>query len=147
MQYLPARLHVYLDVDMPSGQTTQRTKKRLSHLLDEAAQNQPSVVLLDNLDRSMPMVDDAQERVQEEGVNSINKTLVLRDLLGAARRRGAQIFVVASAQNKQQLNKDLLSSQGRQTFDSFLEIQPPSLVGLINWGVEAHGCTVRPSLI
>ncbi len=106
----------------------QRSKKRLLNLFNEAIQNQPSVVILDNLDRAMPLVEDAQERVQEEGVNSMNRTQVLRDILEEAKRQGAQILVVATAPNKHQLNKDLLASQGRMTFDKVLEIQPPSLV-------------------
>lgn len=94
-------------------------------------QNQPSLLLLDDLDHAMPLVSDAQEQVREEGINSINKTQVFRDVLYSARKKGAQILVVASAQNQHLLNKDLLTSQGRQTFDKILEMQPPSLVCVV----------------
>lgn len=93
-------------------------------------QNQPSVLLLDDLDHAMPLVSDAQEQVKEEGINSINKTQVFWDILCTARKTGVQMLVVASAQNQQQINKDLLTSQGRQAFDKILEIKPPSLVSL-----------------
>ena len=78
----------------------------------------------------MPLVSDAQEVVREEGMNSISKTQILRDLLYISRKKGAQMLIVATAQNQHQINKELLTSQGRQTFDMILEIQPPSLVSL-----------------
>ena len=77
----------------------------------------------------MPVVCDPQEQVDDKGISSINNTQFFRDLLYSTRKSGAQLLVVMSAQNEHQLNKDLLASQGRQTFDKILEIHPPSLVG------------------
>lgn len=41
---------------------------------------------------------------------------------------GAQVVVIATAQNKQQLNKDLLQSRGVHVFEKILEIDSPGLV-------------------
>lgn len=105
-------------------------------MFSEALQNQPSVLVLEDLDHAMPHVSDAQELVGEEGVNSINKTEVFRDLLGWVRSKKAHVVLVATARNRQQLNRELLTSQGRHTFDRVLEIQPPSLVSQGRGGVS-----------
>ena len=111
-----------------SGMSTVRTKKHLSDAFSEAIHKQPSVLVLENLDLAMPLVTDAQEQVQEEGINSDNKTQLLKELLYRLRCKGAQVLVIATARNKQHLNMDLLSSQGRYSFDRVLEIQPPTMV-------------------
>jgi hypothetical protein len=67
----------FLNIFSPCpGQSTSRTKKRLLSLFSEVIQNEPSVLVLEDLDHAMPHVSDAQEQVQEEGNNSINKTQV-----------------------------------------------------------------------
>lgn len=86
------------------------------------------MLVLEDLDHAMPHVADAQELVGEEGSNSINKTQVFRDMLHMARGRQAHVLVLVTARNRQGLNKELLSSQGRHTFDRVLEIHPPTLV-------------------
>ena len=86
----------------------------------------------------MPHVGDAQEQVQEEGNNSINKTQLFRDLLREARHSHAHLLVIATARNKQELNKELLTSQGAHTFDRVLEIQPPTLVSELLWGMACQ---------
>lgn len=53
---------------------------------------------------------------------------VFRDLLREARCQEAQVLVIATARNKQELNRELLTSQGTHTFDRVLEIEPPTLV-------------------
>ena len=53
---------------------------------------------------------------------------VFRDILRVARGQEAQVLVIATARNKQELNRELLTSQGTHTFDRVLEIEPPTLV-------------------
>ena len=53
---------------------------------------------------------------------------VFRDILRVARCQEAQVLVIATARNKQELNRELLTSQGTHTFDRVLEIEPPTLV-------------------
>jgi len=49
-------------------------KKRLRGVFKEAELSQPSVILLDDLDHTMPNVADAQEQIGEEGTASIRRT-------------------------------------------------------------------------
>ena len=42
------------------------------------------------------------------------------------------MLVIATARNKHELNRELLTSQGTHTFDRVLEIEPPTLVSG-NW--------------
>ena len=63
-----------------AGQTTSCMRKRLLSLFSEVIQNEPSVLVLEDLDHAMPHVSDAQ--VQEEGNHSINKTQVNLRLKG-----------------------------------------------------------------
>ena len=65
-----------------AGQTTSRMRKRLLSLFSEVIQNEPSVLVLEDLDHVMPHVSNAQEQVQEEGNHSINKTQVKLRLKG-----------------------------------------------------------------
>ena len=48
-----------------AGQTTSHTRKRLLSLSSEVIQNEPSVLVLEDLDHVMPHESDAQEQVQE----------------------------------------------------------------------------------
>ena len=57
-----------------AGQSAHRARKRLKTLFAEAISQQPSVVLLDDLDHAMPMVSDVQDQLGEEGNASISKT-------------------------------------------------------------------------
>lgn len=107
-------------------------------LFSEVIQNEPSVLVLEDLDHAMPHVSDAQEQVQEEGNNSTNKTQVFRDLLREARCRQAQVLVIATARNKQELNRELLTSPGTHTFDRVLEIKPPALVSIPSPSPHPH---------
>ena len=93
----------------------------------------------------MSLVEDTYEHVQEEGVNHMNRTQILRDILEADKRLEAQILVVDMVPSKQQINKeDLLASQDRMTFDKFFEIKPPSLE---REGVCVDGLSVINSLV
>ena len=56
-----------------AGQSTHRVKKRLRGYFREAVLHQPSVLLLDDLDHCVPVFEDAQELVGEEGTASIKK--------------------------------------------------------------------------
>ena len=47
---------------------------------------------------------------------------VFRDILRVARCQEAQVLAIATARNKQELNRELLTSQGTHTFDRVLEI-------------------------
>ncbi len=98
-------------------------------------QSEPSVLVLEDLDHALPLVSDAQEQVQEEGNNSANKTQLLRDLLRSVRQQAARVLLVATARNRQALNRELLTAPGTHTFDKVLEIQPPSMV-------RGHGLVV-----
>ncbi len=116
------------------------------------------MILLDDLDHSTPQVTDPQEQLGEEGNASIRKTQgkellqvhfsfiklaifftvwlvvhfpVLLGLLDRVRHKKAQIVVIATAQNKQQLNSDLLQSRGSHIFEKMLEITSPTLVSLL----------------
>lgn len=109
------------------SQTTSRTRKRLLSLFSEAVQSEPSLLVLEDLDHALPLVSDAQEQVQEEGNNSANKTQLLRDLLRSVRQQAARVLLVATARNRQALNRELLTAPGTHTFDKVLEIQPPSM--------------------
>ena len=53
-----------------AGQTTSRTRKRLLSLFSEVIQNEPSVLVLEDLDHVMPHVSDAQEQVRENQLAS-----------------------------------------------------------------------------
>ena len=86
------------------------------------------MLILEDVDHAMPHLRDAQERVQEEGSNSTSKTQVLRDLILEVRKKAAHVLIIATARNKQMLNKELLTAPGTHTFDTTLEIQPLSLV-------------------
>ena len=46
----------------------------------------------------------------------------------ACRCQETQVLVIATARNKLELNRELLTSQGTHTFDRVLEIEPPTLV-------------------
>ena len=46
-------------------------RKRLLSLFSEVIQNEPSVLVLEDLDHAMPHVSDAQEQVQEEQLNRL----------------------------------------------------------------------------
>ena len=74
---------VHAQINMPQniqaihllvGLTTHSFKKRLKVHFTEAILNQPSVILLDDLDHTMPQVSDAQELVGGEGNSSIRKS-------------------------------------------------------------------------
>ena len=56
---------------------------------------------------------------------------VLLDLIEDVDHSEAQVVIIATAQNKQQLNKDLLQSRGVHVFEKILEINPPSLVCIV----------------
>ncbi len=53
---------------------------------------------------------------------------VLLGLLERIQHKKAQVVVIATAQNKQQLNSDLLQSRGMHIFEKTLEITSPTLV-------------------
>ena len=54
--------------------------------------------------------------------------LVFLDCMGKLQREGAQVLVIATAQSKQQLLKDVVLSRGQHIFKKVLEIAPPTLV-------------------
>ena len=47
-----------------------------------------------------------------------------------------QVLVIATARNKQELDRELLTSQRTHTFDRVLEIEPP------HWSVEMEPPTL-----
>ena len=51
-------------------------------------------------------------------------------LLEHIHQEEAQVVVIATSQNRQQLNKALLQSRGAHVFDKTLEITPPTLVSM-----------------
>jgi len=57
--------------------------------------------------------------------------VVFLDCMAEVKRVGAQVVVIATAQSKQQLQKDLLQARGKHVFEKVLEIAPPSLVSII----------------
>lgn len=56
--------------------------------------------------------------------------LVFLDCMGKLQREGAQVLVIATAQSKQQLLKDVVLSRGQHIFKKVLEIAPPTLVSI-----------------
>ena len=56
--------------------------------------------------------------------------LVFLDCMAKVQRECAQVLVIATAQSKQQLLKDVVPSRGQHTFEKVLEIAPPTLVSI-----------------
>ena len=56
--------------------------------------------------------------------------LVFLDCMAKVQRERAQVLVIATAQSKQQLLKDVVVSRGQHVFEKILEISPPTLVSL-----------------
>ena len=50
--------------------------------------------------------------------------------MAKVQRERAQVLVIATAQSKQQLLKDVVVSRGQHVFEKILEIAPPTLVSL-----------------
>ena len=50
--------------------------------------------------------------------------------MAKVQRERAQVLVIATAQSKQQLLKDVVVSRGQHVFEKILEISPPTLVSL-----------------
>ena len=59
-------------------------------------------------------------------------------LLDLIHRKEARVVVIATSQNRQQLNKALLQSRGTHVFDKTLEITPPTLVSIIQLCCSLH---------
>ena len=64
--------------------------------------------------------------------------VVLLDLFELVQQQEARVVLIATAQNKQQLNSDLLQSRGVHVFEKILEIKPPTLVSRIAIGVYMY---------
>ena len=56
--------------------------------------------------------------------------LVFLDCMAKVQREGAQVLVIATAQSKEQLLKDVVISRGQHIFKKVLEIAPPTLVSI-----------------
>lgn len=50
--------------------------------------------------------------------------------MAKVQRERAQVLVIATAQSKQQLLKDVVVSRGQHVFEKILEIAPPTLVSI-----------------
>lgn len=62
--------------------------------------------------------------------------------MAKVQRERAQVLVIATAQSKQQLLKDIVVSRGQHVFEEILEIAPPTLVSSISLEAFFERCMV-----
>ncbi|XP_025032183.1 peroxisome biogenesis factor 1-like isoform X2 [Python bivittatus] len=115
-----------IDCKTLRGKRLENIRRKLEEAFLEAAWRQPSVILMDDLDRIVGVPLAPGHENSPEAVQSTRLAHVLKDVIKEVTSMHSLIAFIATSLSEQSLHSSIISTQGIHIFQCFQHIQVPN---------------------
>ncbi|KAM6449908.1 peroxisomal ATPase PEX1 isoform 2-T2 [Liasis olivaceus] len=115
-----------IDCKTLRGKRLENIRRKLEEAFLEAAWRQPSVILMDDLDRIVGVPLAPGHENSPEAVQSTRLAHVLKDVIKEVTSMHSLIALIATSLSEQSLHSSIISTQGIHIFQCFQHIQVPN---------------------